>query len=183
MIITLNLISPEQRQNLRRRLAIDELRSLGSTMLLMAILISSLLLGVKYLLRNTADLFQNNTQPLYQATEIKTEDKNILKLVSTQLKRSPQWSNILIQLSQLVPTGINLNTIDVDINGSLRLTGHAKERPQLMEFQKNLTSSSLVKNLYSPVKNLLQPKNIDWEMSAQLTNWEPVATTTTKATK
>lgn len=182
MIITLNLISPEQRKNLRRRLAIDELRSLGSTMILTAILITSLLLATRHLLQSTADLFQSNTQPLTENIVITDEDKNVLKLVSTQLKRSPQWSDILTKLSRLVPSGINLNVVDVDINGNMRLTGHADERAQLTDFQKNLTTSDLIKNLYSPVKNLLQPKNIDWEMSAQLTNWE-LAVTTTKNTK
>lgn len=169
-MITLNLIGPEQRRRLRYCLAVDELRSLANTLIFIAVLVSVFMLAAKYLLNSTAQIFQSDVKPITATTELKAEDIAIVNFINATLTKTTAWSDFLERLSKTVPAGVNLKTINVNAGSGVQISGHAAKREQLLQFQNALNDSGLIKNLYSPVKNLLQAQNVDFELTAELPN-------------
>jgi Tfp pilus assembly protein PilN len=170
MIITLNLISPEQRGLLRQRGTVDELRGLAVSVLFVVIFASTATFSARYLLTTISDLFTSNAQVTVAATTVKELDTNIAKLISNEINTEVNWPNFLARLSELVPTHVTIDTLDVVVDGSVRISGEADTRSDLLKFQQQLQDSDVVSHLYSPVKNLLQPAKIVFELTAQLPN-------------
>lgn len=168
MIITLNLISPQQRRRLRVQGAIKESRSLSVTILYVVLLVTAIMIYAKNLLQNMSEIFQNNTTPLANSITVNDADKDTAQKISASLKDSILWSDFLVTFAKVVPSDVIIHNIDIGADGSLTISGQAPKRESLLNLQNNLTSSGLIKNLYSPVKNLLQSSNINFELTAQL---------------
>ena len=168
MIITLNLISPEQRSLLRQRGVMDELRGLAVSILFVVIFASTATFFARYLLANISDLFTSNAQATVAATTVKELDTNIAKLINNEINTEINWPNFLVRLSELVSAHVTINTLDVLADGSVQISGEADTRNDLLKFQQQLQDSDVVSHLYSPVKNLLQPAKIIFELTAQL---------------
>lgn len=81
----------------------------------------------------------------------------------------------LLELINKMPANVKFTSVDIDRKtNSLILTGTALTRDALLAYQENLKSTSWVKNVESPVSQLFQKSNINFEFKAQLNGFVPL---------
>jgi len=79
------------------------------------------------------------------------------------------WTNFLIVLDEYITDSIELNRIQVNTNTlTFKITGLAASRNSLIIFQEQITKLPFLSNLSSPISNLAQKENINFEMTGQL---------------
>jgi hypothetical protein len=168
MMITLNLISPNQRHLLRQRWAVDEVRSLAVSVLFVAAIASAATFSARYLLTTVQDLFTTNARATVAAAAVPDTDVAVAKLVRSGAAADVDWPSFLLRLSTTVPPHVAIASLAVNEDGSIQINGEAEARSDLLAFQQQLESSGIVQHLYSPVANLLQPSHVTFELSAEL---------------
>lgn len=173
MMITLNLISEQQRRQIRQRWAADELRSLSVTTLFVVALASVTLYGARHLLSETRDLFTSGLRTTAEATAVADVDSATAQVLGAALAAGTDWRGFLAIVSAAVPSGITLEGVGVDAGGNVTITGQAATRAALLQLQERLGASGAVDDLYSPVRNLLQPTDISFELTGRLASSTP----------
>lgn len=168
MIITLNLISDQQRRRIRHGLAAGELRSVAVTTLFVAALASVTLFGARHLLSTTRDLFTNDLHATAADAAVADADVAAAELVEATLAAGTDWHAFLATLAAAVPSGVRLSAVSIDPDGSVQLAGQAGTRAALLELLDRLRASGAVADLYSPVRNLLQPTDVTFEITGRL---------------
>ncbi len=168
MMITLNLISEQQRRRVRQHWATIELRSIAVTILFVVALASVLLYGARDLLSNTRDLFTTDLRATTAATAVADDDTNTAQILESALAAGTDWYAFLDSVSTAIPNGVQLATLSVDDSGNVRLTGQADTRAALLQLQEKLRASGAIADLYSPVRNLLQPTDVAFELTGRL---------------
>lgn len=168
MMITLNLISQQQRQRIRRGWAAAELRSVSVTALFVVVLASATLYGARHLLSSTRDLFDTDVRTTAAATAVAEADAAAAQAVAASLGTDVDWRSFLATVASATPPGVSLDSLAVDDAGAVAIAGEAATRDGLLQLQRNLESSGSLRNLYSPVRNLLQPTDIRFELTAEL---------------
>lgn len=173
MMITLNLLSEQQRQQIRRHWAADELRSVSVTILFVVGLASVTLYGARHLLSETRDLFTTGLRTTAEATAVAEADSATAQLLTAALAGSTDWRAFLGKISAAVPSGVALDRVEVDASGNVAISGQAATRAALLQLQEQLGASGAVDDLYSPVRNLLQPADISFELTGHLASSTP----------
>jgi hypothetical protein len=168
MMIILNLISNLQRRRVRQRWATTELRSIAVTILFVVVLASVMLYGARDLLSNTRDLFTTDLLATTAATTVADDDTDTAQILESALTAGTDWHTFLVAVSAAVPSGVQLATLSVDDSGNVRLTGQADTRAALLQLQEQLRASGAIADLYSPVRNLLQPNDVVFELTGRL---------------
>ncbi|MBX4204987.1 MAG: PilN domain-containing protein [Candidatus Doudnabacteria bacterium] len=65
------------------------------------------------------------------------------------------WSKALVELGNITPVGMHLNTLDVDrASGKLVVEGVSDNRDDVITFWSNVTKSSYFQNINFPLNNL-----------------------------
>jgi Tfp pilus assembly protein PilN len=123
----------------------------------------------KFLLEQTNVLI---TDPKYK--ELETEIIKNNKLIS-QLnefyKNQTNIVNVLENISNLLPEGVNLTSFSYQKESNqVSLQGKAQTRDSLLIFKKALESQPEIKNLNSPISNLIKSANIDYYFSFNLSD-------------
>lgn len=163
-MITLNLLSPSQKEALRLRVLFAMIERL------MIVLVGALLAGGVLLLFLKTELGKNLEE--VQKREVLTADyakaNSDIRLLNQQLARvdalqklalSP--SSLLRDLAARTPAGVSITSLDFDIKtGSMRLNGVAARREDLLSFEAAMKKSPFVKSLQSPISNLFQKTDI-----------------------
>jgi hypothetical protein len=173
MMITLNLISDRQRQRVRQRWAADEVRSMAVTAMFVVILASATLFGARHLLSTTRDMFETGLQATADQASISEADQAVARQLSATLNGSVDWADFLRRVAAAVPAGVSLSAVSVDENGNVQLAGRADTRANLLRLQNQLRDGGAVADLYSPVRNLLQPNDISFELTGRLASSTP----------
>ena len=80
------------------------------------------------------------------------------------------WSPRIADITSLTPKNITLYALNVNnITKEIQITGHAKGREDLLLYKQNLEQSPLVKAVNLPIENILEAKEIDFNIKAALT--------------
>ncbi|EKD49404.1 MAG: hypothetical protein ACD_63C00157G0004 [uncultured bacterium] len=108
------------------------------------------------------------------------EDLNFLEKIT---KEHPEWTNVIAKIIQLTPDEIRLKTLEAstknieDARGkkgeeikkdSLKITGTAKTRDHLLNFQKSLESSDLIKKVEAPLSNIIKKEEVEFEITIEV---------------
>ncbi len=173
MMITLNLISQQQRRRIRERWAADEARSIAVTTLFVVLLASATLFGARHLLSTVRDLFTTGIRASAQAAAVAEADRAVAQQLSAALAQSPDWGEFLEKIAAAVPPGVALSSASVDENGNVQISGFASTRASLLLLQDQIRSSGAIADLYSPVRNLLQPNDISFELTGRMASSTP----------
>ena len=173
MNISLNLLPPEKRKVLYNVHLLFFLKIMAELILLCSAIVAISLIWAGLILKNNLKDFQTRTS--YIETENKTINEQMLKINQTFHQANlvyasyVDWSGKLLQLSKINSAGINLTGLDIDSSGEkITLQGKAANRQNLLDYQKNLESSDLVKNLEIPISVLTAKENIDFEIKGQI---------------
>lgn len=168
MMITLNLISESQRRRIRQRWASDELRSLAVSTLFVVVLASVTLYGARHLLSSTRDLFTSDLRTTAASSNVAEADAATAQVVAAALNADVDWRRFLAKVAAATPADVQLNSISVGEAGDVRVVGTAATREALLRLQDQLRSSGAIADLYSPVRNLLQPTDVSFELTGRL---------------
>lgn len=129
--------------------------------------------GAKFLLQSTFKEFSNQESQL----KISSQDYNEkIRKINDQLKTVTQiqsefiYSSALVkELTDRIGNGIYLSYIKADIGGQvLRIIGRADKRENFLALKQNLSTSPVFTEVSSPLQNILQKENIDFEMTIKL---------------
>lgn len=177
-MITLNLISPLQKKELRLLRVFIVIKNVIIYLLLFLILAAMVLLLSKMILQNNfnkivADYNLNTRTGQIFSQDIKRFNQ---KLKTIQLIQADyvSWSEFLVDLTNLTPDEILLHTITIDKNTeNIQISGRAKTRQALLDLQKNLQTvgcfeSICIEKVEIPLSSLLEKENIDFTIESKL---------------
>lgn len=179
-MIILNLLSPEEKKKVQRIRLYHLIKNL-SFQLTSVVLITMTVLIFNYL------LLANQNESLDQQIENEvstrresriTSIEEATKQLNTQLESSKtvldlyvQWTSILAKISNEIPAGITLTSVQLDSASlSFRIAGVALDRSLLLNFQDVIANNAYFTNTTSPISNLTQKDNVTFEITGQLTN-------------
>jgi Tfp pilus assembly protein PilN len=165
-MISLNLISPEQKKSLKTKRAYLLLKNLSSVILILTVLISIILI----LTYNSLDIEYNLSPNTKNSMDL---DEKEIQMINDQLKdiitiqnQSLVWSNILISITSLIPEGIEINSLEIDKTTQLvKISGLAKARNDYLNLISALKNADNLENIQSPIKNLLSKEDINFTLS------------------
>lgn len=79
------------------------------------------------------------------------------------------WSPRFSALTSLVPQGIELRTMNVNnASRDVQITGYAKTREGLLLYKQNLEQSSAMHSVELPIENILESKDIVFNIKGKL---------------
>ncbi len=172
-MLTLNLVSAEQKKEIKLRHIFSLIKKINLTLIVITIAIAIILLSAKIILQlkfnqmvaQTTLVTKNNQGYNNQVREI----NNKLNFVATVQDDFVPWSNLLENLAEMTPADINFYYLK--INGqeqSISLKGRAELRSSLLNFKNKMENSPTFKNIDFPIKNILEKENIDFEINSKI---------------
>ncbi len=165
-MITLNLISPEQKSFLKIKQLSLFLRNLTAAILTFIIIISIVLVLTNNSLDLAYNLYKNTPDIFTASSKNATEINKKLKSISTVQNQHTVWSKILISLLNLIPNNIELKNFKIDKTTQVVvIEGTAKTRNDYLNLITALQNSKNIKDLKSPLENLLSKENINFSLS------------------
>ncbi len=170
-MITLNLISPQKKQELRLTQVYLAIKNLIILILFLATIIAIILLITKVILQNYFNEVVSDTTLTTKYANIFSEDikkfNQQIKLVDKIQQKYIPWPNFFINFTKLMPDDIGIDSLTINENKIL-ITGLAKTRAKLLELEDNLKKSDLFLEVTVPLENLLRKENISFNIKADL---------------
>lgn len=171
-MIALNLLSPAQKSALRARVIYAMLERFMIMLVMTVLAGSTLLLLVK--IRLTQNLSQVVARQIL-STEYVTVNRDIKELnrligrVAAVQGQYASPSTLIRDLADRTPAGIMITGFDAELRTqSLKLSGIARERDALLEFVEALKGSPYVGKVESPISNLFQKRDINFQLQVVL---------------
>jgi len=166
-MIALNLLSPDQKAALRARVIYAMLERLMIAFVSSMLIASILILLVKIELTNNLGQVQGRQ---ILSSEYVTVNNDI-RLLNQQIGRIETLQKLAVSPSALLrdiaartPSGVRVTGMDFDIKSqSMRLNGTAKDRDDLLAYEAAVRASQFVKTLQSPISNLFQKTDINFQ--------------------
>lgn len=171
-MITLNLLSPAQKEALRGRVIFAMIERLMILILTATLAGSALLLLIKMELINGlggVQVRQVLTTDYAKANnDIHALNQQASRIEALQkLALSP--SSMMRDLAARTPPGVSVTGFDFDVKtSSMRLNGVAARREDLLAFETSMKASPYVANLESPISNLFQKTDISFHFDVTL---------------
>lgn len=173
-MISLNLISPEQQNNLRLKYWQTMIKNVVGLMLIGAVVLAILLLPVREQLNQQEAInITLKTLALAKNREITAKINSLNAAIGDLVKiknRLYRFSATLSELAKLTPASVALLEFNASAeNNAFTLKGFAKTRDALIAFQNGLLASGFFAKVQSPLENYLQQDEVTWQISGQLT--------------
>ncbi|NQU77766.1 PilN domain-containing protein [Candidatus Falkowbacteria bacterium] len=172
-MISLNLLPPEQKEKVKKMAIYTVIENLiAGLFITIAFLGIILLLSKNILEKKYAYYTASVVTPSYQTLILNQNIKKInseLQTISSVQTNFKKWSIMLVELDKLIPDNIQITYLDLksqeqeeDTLKVLEMKGKAITREKLLAFQENLENSSLFTQVESPISNILEQKNINF---------------------
>ncbi|MFA6603741.1 MAG: PilN domain-containing protein [Patescibacteria group bacterium] len=179
MFVTVNLISPDKKRDLRNALVMAYTQTMVTLLFVTAIIVTGTLISVRLMIKGNYEELQR--QSASAASEESTNIMENIHQINVFLKRIESteaafipWADILEQLSPLVPAGVRLETLTVNGNGDIAMSGLAETRDGALILLKNLKEAPFIKNVVSPLSNIMQKQDVRFDFQMKLVNASPV---------
>lgn len=177
-MITINLLPKKE----IKRLRLLKLHSFLFRQILLlsgfAVLVVFLFLGSDLLLRRNLEIINTQLQNKMQEGDASSflELKNKIDQFNQNLEQSARLeknhirlSPSLIELTRLTSPELSLTSLKVHLKeGYTELSGIAKTRDKLLEFQDNLEKSDFFEAVESPLSNLTSKENIEFQLKFKI---------------
>lgn len=173
MRISLNLLSPQQKEYLKYERAYFYVRTVMWLMIIFTITISSLLLIARLMLQdNYATVLTTTTMVNNKNTVIDHEIANLNKTLMEMEKIQSdfiKWSNIVIDINSVIPENIEITYLNLEQKNRLfNLHGKALRREDFLNLKSALEKLPYLEELSSPLTNLLLRENVSFEFSGKI---------------
>lgn len=174
-MISLNLISPQQ----KNFLSIKKLFKMLQNLLCVILIFSAVTATILSLINNS--VMQISQQVKDKKNEAELKNNNLTQKINELNERIDflnqvknefiNWAIYLNDLSKLVPSNILLNNIYSNLDSKdVSAKGYAKTRDSLIEFKNNLENSAILTNIEIPLSNFLTQEEITFEISGKMLN-------------
>lgn len=173
-MISLNLNSPYQKKEIKFDRFYHLLKNSFGLIGVILIISSIILLIARNTLENNFNSIVAETSLVQQQIrgsnqKISDVNRQLKSFYSTQKDFIP-WSNVMVYLTKLVPSNIKINLFTInpaDVKNSeqwtISIKGTAKTRDDFLAFQDKLKKSTLFDKVETPIDNITQKENIDFE--------------------
>ncbi|MDP3741455.1 MAG: PilN domain-containing protein [bacterium] len=89
---------------------------------------------------------------------------NNLKNFETLAAARNDWSVVLMEIARTLPKDMTIDSLTINrLDKKVELGGHSRSRDQVLQFRKNLVSSSYFTNVNFPLANLEKPTDLNWK--------------------
>ncbi|MBI5765671.1 hypothetical protein HZA71_00380 [Candidatus Falkowbacteria bacterium] len=173
MMITINLLSPQQKEETKTKRIYSAIKESAMLILLFTSIIAILLVISKYMLdEQLANLILKNAVQI-QASQVKNNQiiavNKKLNTIANIQKNFVKWSGFFVKLSQMTPENIQYGLVKVYYqDAALELEGAAKTRQDLLKLKKQLENSGLFANVDLPLGDLLAKENNIFHIKAKM---------------
>jgi len=175
----INLLPSQEKEELKNEEKFKTTIILGSLSFVFLIFLGLLLFSIKInILSEIQDkkvLIEIESRSS-ENPQIKEFEKNVaetnqkISQLNSFYKNQTSIPSALEKISNLLPANVYLTSLSYQKeNSQVILQGYAQTREGLLEFKKSLESQKEVKNLDSPISNLIKSTNIDFYFSFNLT--------------
>lgn len=171
-MLNTNLLPPEQKENIR----IEELRRLiiFFTVASLIIFLAGSLLLVPAYFGAALEAYDAERQhaieeeaarklSLSEDARVVSEVLRAIEAVERELDVSPKMSALAEKFIR-VETGITVTSLIIKKNGEVSLTGQARRRRELLDFERSLRESGLFQEFYFPISNLIREADSSFSM-------------------
>ncbi|PIR94718.1 hypothetical protein COT95_02650, partial [Candidatus Falkowbacteria bacterium CG10_big_fil_rev_8_21_14_0_10_37_6] len=165
---SLNLLSNEQKQELRIKKINLIIKKIMICLIITAIIIALLLFAAKTMLANSLDNINNTSYASsYWFNKEIIHVNNLIEFIEHISVNHKFWSEALIEMSENTPDGIIFSTLQINtLSNMLLITGIAQTRDSLLIFKDNLNKSIFFDNVNIPIQNLAEKTDINFSLSA-----------------
>ena len=172
-MIDLNFLPTKDQKTVKGSLLFLLARNVLVWLLIMSLVLILLLVASQVLLANNlADVQEQSI--LVAGVKLSFSDQidainNTLKQVATIQSEHIEWSLVLAEFAAFVSAGNEIEQIILSSkNVSFTMKGFSRTREDFLALEAALKNSNLIKNLNSPLSNLLNPVNINFQFSGDL---------------
>lgn len=172
-MLNLNLLPIQKKKEISRQIILASFERLISIGLIIICAAGIVLLGTKLVMQDRFD--QAVSQAALVTKEYGTTNQKVhltnqkIDFLYSAQSGFIEWSPKLAAFSTLVPSGIELYSLDADYSSKdVQIAGLAKTRDNLLLFKKNLEDSDFLKSITFPIENLLEAENINFKITGQL---------------
>ncbi len=167
MRVTLNLLPPEKKAALRAGFLYAYVQTVLLIVFIVVAFASGTLVAVRFMLKGTYEDLARRSTAGADASVAVTQDiadiNSYLKRLDGLQHQFTPWSQVLEQVTAAAPQGTEIDSISVDKDGNITVTGTAAVRDDVLSMLSQLRGSSLFANVQSPLSNILQQKNVSFE--------------------
>lgn len=172
-MITINLLSPSQKRELKIKRVYVAIKELVILVLLFTLIIAIMLLISKYILDNSlsrliernAYTIQENRDAVNKINVLNAKIETIGKIQNDFKK----WSEFLVAFTNLTPDNISYSLVKIRYEDAfMEIKGVSKTREDLVKLKDNLTNSGYFTDINLPLKNLLAKDNNDFTITAKI---------------
>jgi Tfp pilus assembly protein PilN len=171
-MITLNLLNEAEKNNIKKDRLINLIKN-GLFYISLSLAFSGILVlaSNKILSDNLEDL---KKEAGYISEQNLPFDEKITainsKLSSADFvqKNFIRWSEIIYSITNTIPPGVEFKNLSLNKNNKIEINGISDNRDNFLLFKKNLEESKIVKNIDSPLTNILYQTNFEFSLSATL---------------
>lgn len=172
-MITINLLSPSQKSELKIKRVYIAIKELIILILLFTLIIAILLLTSKYILDNSlARLIERNAYSIQENRDVVNKINIInskIEIIGKIQKDFKKWSEFFVMFTNLTPNNISYDSVKIKYDdASIEIRGVAKNRDDLTKLKDNMTNSEVFENINLPLKNLLAKENNDFIITAKI---------------
>jgi len=178
MLVTVNLLSPAKKRDLRNSLVMAYTQTMVSLLFATAILVAGTLVSVRFLIKNNYENLQR--QSASAASEESTNIMENIRQINAFLKRVESteaafvpWADILEEIAPLIPRGVRLENLTLDKDGNIAMSGLAETRDDALALLKNLKEAPFIKDVLSPISNIMQKQNVNFDFQMKYVNLKP----------
>lgn len=172
-MLRLNLLSEEAKKEVRFKRLYALIVRVDLMLLIGAIFLAVIFTGAQLVLKNNYQEFHNQEAIIkFGSQDYDQKIREINEKLSTISQIQKEYipsSSLIKELTDRIPEGVFLNYIKADIsNRSLKIIGQAKKREDFLLLKTELSKSPVFTEIDSPLQNILQKENIDFEMDIRL---------------
>ncbi|MDD4476542.1 MAG: hypothetical protein PHY40_00040 [Patescibacteria group bacterium] len=182
MRIKLNLLSNFKKTRLKQMTQflflknILEITIIASSLLAIAMLIGWLVMEDQYIQTAQSTNLVSKQYSVYNQ-EIKKINKSIKDINSAGAEYFA-ISPIIMEFAQNLPKDIKINSLDIDRRTqTLIITGTAKTREALIDYQEKLKIVSWIDGVVTPISQLFQKENVNFEFKMKLKGFPEIKNT------
>lgn len=173
MNINLNLMPADKKNRIEYILKVFLIKDIVEMFLLVVAILSATLIWSWVFLENdfaklTASAISVN-QNFYSENQETKYVNNLLKEINLATKNFSPLTPKLKELVASLPKDVKLLSLQIDNKlQTITLNGTATSRTSLLDYQQNLNKIAWLTNLETPVSQLFQKQNIEFEFKAKI---------------
>lgn len=179
----INLLPPEEKDILKMEEKYRLAFILGVLVLFFLVAFSLVMLSVKIYLNGEVEGYKilvDYEQQKSATTEAQNIEKEINSInrklagLSSFYQQQPRITELLEEISNIIPQGIYLTSLSLDPNQDkqgrfkVSLTGHSENRDVLLDFKNSLESESGFQGIYFPPSNWVKAEDINFSASFEI---------------